>query len=118
MNTEEKNDNQNQEQTTAEVKIDPWHELQNGFKGIRLLKNPIRLKEIRDLAHKLKTDFNKQVVSLDNQQKQMSDELDQFTAQHKIKELKGRISTIDEYLGEIQKRVRTLISENKASAKH
>ena len=98
---------------TSDVVIDPWHKLQTGFKGIRLLKNPTRIKEIRDLAHELKADFNKQVVSLDDQQKQMSDELDQLSAKHEISALKDRISTIDKYLDDIQDRVKDLLVKTK-----
>ena len=103
---------------TPDVVIDPWYKLQTGFKGIRLLKNPTRIKEIRDLAHELKTELNKQVDTLDNQQKQMSDHLDKLSAQHELSELKKRIIVIDKYLDVIQDRVEELISENESDSDH
>jgi len=101
---------------TPDVVIDPWHKLQTGFKGIRLLKNPTRLKEIRDSAHELKADFNKQVVALDNQQKQLSDPLDKLSAQRSITELKKKISTIDTNLAGIVSRVEELVKESKSKS--
>ena len=110
------NANANTEESMVEKPIDPWQKLQAGFKGIRLLKNPTRLKEIRDLAHELKPDFNKQVVALDNQQKQLSDPLDKLSAQRSITELKKKISTIDTNLAGIVSRVEELVKESKSKS--
>ena len=100
---------------TPDVVIDPWHKLQTGFKGIRLLKNPIRLKEIRYSARQLKADYNEQIARLSGQLSDISDELDELSAQRSIKGLEGRISTIDKNLKGITSRVKKLVAENKNS---
>jgi len=100
---------------TPDVVIDPWHKLQTGFKGIRLLKNPTRLKEIRDSARQLKADYNEQIARLNGQLPDISDELDELSAQRSIKGLEGRISTIDKNLKGITSRVKKLVAENKNS---
>ena len=104
------------EKMTDEVVIDPWRDLQSGFKGIHFLENPTRLKEIRDLAHKLKADFNEQVIALGSQQKQMSDSLDKLSAQRRITELKKKISTIDTNLAGIVSRVEELVKKSKSNS--
>jgi predicted nucleic acid-binding Zn-ribbon protein len=113
MNSHEKNDNENQnpEQSIVETTIDPWQVLQTGFKGIRLLKNPTRIKEIRDLANLQKVDYNEQITKLDSQLQQMSDPLDKLSAQQRITELKQKISAIDKNLAGINSRVEELVEE-------
>jgi len=99
------------EDITTETVVDPWHKLQTGFKGIRLLKNPIRLKEIRDSAQQLKAEYNEQIARLNGQLPDISDELDELSAQHSIKRLEDRISAIDKNLAGITSRVKELVAE-------
>ena len=111
MTTREKNENENPEQPIVETTLDPWQALQAGFKGIRLLKNPIRMKEIRDSAQQLKADYNKQIAKLNGQLPDISDKLDGWAAQCNIKELEDRISAIDKNLAGIDSRVEELVEE-------
>jgi len=103
------------EDITTETVVDPWHKLQNGFKGIRLLKKPTRLKEIRDSAQQLKAEYKEQITKLGSQLTGMSDLLDKLTAQDNIKRLKDRISAIDNNLADITSRVKVLAKEYKDS---
>ena len=109
------NENHNPEQSIVETTIDPWQVLQNGFKGIRLLKKPTRLKEIRDSAQQLKADYKEQITKLDSQLTGMSDLLDKLSAQDNIKRLKDRISAIDKNLADITSRAKELVKEHKDS---
>jgi len=104
------------EEQIVEKTIDPWQKLQNGFKGIRILRNPIRLKEIRDSAHQLKAEYNEQITTLDSQYKRLSDPLDKLSAQRSITELKKKISTIDKNLAGIVSRVEELVKESKSNS--
>ncbi len=108
---ENDNGNANPDESIVEPTIDPWQKLQTGFKGIRLLKNPTRLKEIRDSALQLKADYNEQIARLNGQLPDISDELDELSAQHSIKRLEERISAIDENLARITSRVKELVAE-------
>ena len=103
------------EEQIVETTIDPWRKLQAGFKGIRLLKKPTRLKEIRDSAQQLKAEYKEQITKLGSQLTGMSDLLDKLTAQDNIKRLKDRISAIDNNLADITSRVKVLAKEYKDS---
>ncbi len=118
MNSNETKDkeNQNPEQSIVEKTIDPWRVLQNGFKGIRLLKNPTRILEIRNDAQKLKVEYNEQVTSLDNQLQHMSDPLEKLSTQQRITELKQKISAIDNNLEGIISRVKELVKKYKSDS--
>jgi len=115
MSVINKTENTNPEGSLVETTIDPWQELQTGFKGIRLLKNPTRLLEIRNKAQQLKADYKEQITTLDSQYKQLSDPLVKLSAQQKITELKQKISAIDTNLAGITSRVKVLVAEYKDS---
>lgn len=112
MTAVNKTENANPEGSIVETTIDPWQELKTGFKGIRLLKNPIRLKEIRDSAQQLKADYIEQIARLNGQLPDISDELDKLSAQHSIKGLEDRISAIEKNLAGINTRVEELVEES------
>ena len=99
------------EDMAPETVVDPWHKLQAGFKGIRLLKNPTRLKEIRDSALQLKADYNEQIARLNGQIPNISDDLDELSAQHSIKGLEKRITAIGNNLAVITSRAKELVAE-------
>lgn len=111
MTNHNSEESQKVEEQIVEVTIDPWQKLQTGFKGIRLLKNPTRLKEIRDSALQLKADYNEQIARLNGQLPDISDELDELSAQHSIKGLEDRISAINKNLAGITSRVKKLVAE-------
>ena len=110
------NENQNPEGSIVETTIDPWQELQTGFKGIRLLKNPTRILEIRNKAQQLEANYTEQITTLDNQYKQLSDPLAKLSAQKRITELKKKISTIVKNLAGIASRVEVLVKESKSKS--
>lgn len=112
---ENDNGNANPDESIVEPTIDPWQKLQNGFKGIRLLKNPTRLLEIRNKAQQLKADYKEQITTLDSQYKQLSDPLVKLSAQQKITELKQKISAIDTNLAGITSRVTELVKVSKTN---
>jgi len=113
--TEIDRENTTPEQSIVETTIDPWQKLQNGFKGIRLLKNATRILEIRNNAQQLRDDYSKQIATLDSQYKQLSDPLVKLSAQQKITELKQKISAIDTNLAGITSRVTELVKESKTN---
>lgn len=113
---ENDNGNANPDESIVEATIDPWQELQTGFKGIRLLKNPTRILEIRNNAQLLKVDYNEQITTLDSQLEHMSDPLDKLSVQHRITGLKKRISAIDRNLAVIASRVKELVKKYKSES--
>jgi len=116
MIQEVKKENENSDRELVGTIIDPWQKLQNGFKGIRLLKNPTRILDIRNEAQQLKADYNEQVTTLNSQYKQLSDPLVKLSAQRSITELKKKISTIDTNLAGIVSRVEELVKESKSNS--
>ena len=86
----------------------PWEKLAIGLRSVRLLKNPVRLRELRDNAIKMKADFQEEIVSLETRLTHEADPLDKLADTKEIETKQDRIKTIDKGLAGIQARATKL----------
>ncbi len=90
----------------------PWEKLAIGLRSVRLLKDPVRLRELRGDANMMKVEFQKEVNSLETKLTHEADPLEKLADTKEIEKVNKYISTIDKGLVSIQSRATALTEEN------
>lgn len=90
----------------------PWEKLAIGLRSVRLMKDPVRLRQLREKAKEMKAEFHEEINSLKTQLTNEADPLDKLADTKEIEKMQKRIETIDKGLANIQSRAAALTGED------
>ena len=88
-----------------------WKKLSAKIRSVRLVRDSVKLRKVRDDAIEMKKEFQDELSSLENRQDSTADVLDKLANTEEIKSLQKRIDTINAGLGSIQSRAENLAME-------